>query len=167
MMAILQIDPEKKRNNHKFPYKWFKVDMMSNALRLTEKKSVDDRFDARTVYEVCIDCCGEGFWDNPEYYWGTDKNDPSKKVPTSSWRSHMFDSRFTGSKDAALTKFKKHIADLEKELDGQRMNAEFRKRKERTLALVERLHAECLAFTPLTDWVTRLNSYQLKNGCYI
>ena len=79
----------------------------------------------------------------------------------------MFDSRFTGTKDVALTKLTKYMNDLEKEISSQRMNAEFKKRKERTLAMVGKLHAECLAFTPMNDWVTRLSSYHLKNGCHI
>ena len=90
-----------------------------------------------------------------------------QKVPNSIWRSRVLESRFTGSKNTALKNFEKKIMNLEQELAKQQMNPEFRKRKERLLELVRKLHAECFVFTPLTDWVTRLVSYDLKDGIYI
>ena len=166
MMALLKEKPDLKKQG-KFPYEWFKVDAATTALNLTDKKSVDDRFDPSKVYEVCIDCCGSGFHGDKAHYWTTDKANPSDWVPTSGWRTAMFESRFSGPIDKALKKFDKMIAKLEEELSNQRMNPDFKKRKEHTLALVRKLHAECNAFTPFTDWVTRLTSYQLKDGIYI
>ena len=69
--------------------------------------------------------------------------------------------------ESSRKKFETYVENVSKELEKQRMNPEFRKKKERTLETVKQLHRECLAFTPLIDWVTRLNSYQLKNGWYI
>ena len=110
LMALLKESPTLKKERHKFPYEWFKVDKATTALNLTDIKSVDDRFDASTVYEVCINCCGQGFHDDQDHFWTKDTAGDS--FSTSGWRSTIFDCRFSGSMDKALKKFEKMIANL-------------------------------------------------------